>query len=59
MVPKWPAQACFPLYMKMLTSKAVYFQPHPNLLLTFNRQRHPVWDKITLVAGVLSKEILK
>lgn len=53
-VPHWPAQAWFPIYISMLESKPVYFQPNINLLLTLNRQPHPVWERITLVAGILS-----
>lgn len=53
-VPHWPAQIWFPIYMSMMVSRPIFFQPDTNLLLTLNRQPHPMWKKITLVAGILS-----
>lgn len=53
-VPCWPAQAWFPLFMSMLESSPIYFQPNSNLLLSLDRNPHPLWRRITLVAGTIS-----
>lgn len=55
-VPHWPAQAWFPVFLSMLDSEPIYFKPDINLLLTFNRQPHPVWRRITLVSSIISGE---
>lgn len=53
-VPLWPSQPWYPLYCSMLNSQPIYFEPSSNLLISPDRQPHPLWDKITMVAGVLS-----
>lgn len=53
-VPYWPAQVWFPVFTAMLDCEPIYFQPNANLLRSLNRQPHPIWRRITLVAGVLS-----
>lgn len=55
-VPYWPAQPWFPLFIKMLESEPIFFRPNKNLLRSSNREEHPLWRKITLVAGKLSGE---
>lgn len=53
-VPYWPAQPWFPVFMKMLIKEPIYFQPNKYLLLSSSKEPHPIWDRITLVAGALS-----
>lgn len=55
-VPHWPAQAWFPVFMSLLKSEPLYFKPNINLLITFGRQPHPVWQRISLVSGIISGE---
>ena len=57
-VPLWPAQPWFPLFSSLLISDLFYFEPNPNLLCSLNRQTHSLWEKITLVVGVLSGNTL-
>lgn len=53
-VPYWTSQPWFPVFNSLLVSKLIYFIPSTDLLLSFDRTPHPLWEKITLVAGVLS-----
>lgn len=54
-VPFWKSQPWFPFYESMLKSDPIYFTPNSNLLTCpYTRKSHPLWRKITLVAGVLS-----
>lgn len=53
-VPLWPAQAWFPVYMSMLESLPIYFKPNVGLLQSLDRKSHPLWSRITLVAGIIS-----
>lgn len=53
-VPRWPAQAWFPVYMSMLESSPIYFKPDVNLLQSLSKESHPLWSRITLVAGIIS-----
>lgn len=55
-VPNWPTQAWYPLYMDMLVSQPVIFEPNINLLRSSNREPHPLWRQLSLMAGVLSKK---
>lgn len=52
-VPLWPAQPWYPLFCSMLDNEPIKFHPSEDLL-SFNRRPHPIWRKITLVAGTLS-----
>jgi Reverse transcriptase (RNA-dependent DNA polymerase)/DNA N-6-adenine-methyltransferase (Dam) len=52
-VPLWPTQPWFPLFSSMLENNFIVFQPSKDLL-SFNRMPHPIWNKITLAAGILS-----
>lgn len=49
-VPKWPAQAWYPVYMSMLDSEPLYLNPNKYLLCSIDRRPHPLWKRITLVA---------
>ena len=53
-VPHWPAQPWFPLYQSMIESDPIYFNPNINLLRSSNREVHPMWRRITLIAARLS-----
>lgn len=53
-VPKWPAQAWYPVYMRMLNSEPLYLKPNKYLLCSIDRKPHPLWKRITLVVGMLS-----
>lgn len=52
--PLWQAQAWFPLFMKMLESDPIIFQPNINLINSSNREPHPLQKQLSLVVGVLS-----
>lgn len=56
-VPLWSAQPWFPLFMSMCEYKTIYFEPNINLLRSSNRQIHPLWKRITLVAAKLSGKL--
>lgn len=56
-VPYWPAQAWFPIFKDMLQCEPIYLKPNINLLRSFDRQPHPLWKRITLVAGLLSGKL--
>lgn len=53
-VPDWPSQPWYPLCMEMFESTPIKFKPHINLLLSSDRQSHPLWSQLTMVAGILS-----
>lgn len=53
-VPYWPSQPWFPLFNRLLDSELMTFQPDFNLLVSTNREPHPLHRKLTLVAGILS-----
>lgn len=56
-VPYWPAQPWYPVFKSMLTSDPLYFNPDKNLLFTSNREPHPLWENLTLVAGICSCQV--
>lgn len=53
-VPQWPAQPWFPLFLSLLESEGLIFKPQINTLLLPDREPHPLWKSLTLVAGKLS-----
>ncbi|XP_071646502.1 uncharacterized protein [Temnothorax longispinosus] len=53
-VPQWPAQPWFPLFLSMLESEVLTFKADSNTLLSPDREPHPLWKSLTLVAGKLS-----
>lgn len=55
-VPNWPSQPWFPLFRSMLVSEPIHFKPDVNLLISSNREPHPLWASLTLVAATLSGE---
>lgn len=52
-IPQWPAQPWFPLCMSLLVQPPIIFKPSISLLRSSNREHHPLWRRITLVAGKL------
>lgn len=53
-VPQWPAQPWFPLFLSLLKSDVLTFKSKSNTLLLPDRKPHPLWRSLTLVAGRLS-----
>ena len=53
-VPQWPAQPWFPLFLSLLESDGLIFKPQINILLFPDREPHPLWKSLILVAGKLS-----
>lgn len=53
-VPNWPGQPWFPLFQELLASEPVLWPPSKNLLLSANRNPHPLADQLFLVAGIVS-----
>lgn len=53
-VPLWPSQAWFPMFLKLLISKPLILGPETNLLSSFFRCSHPLASDLILVAGKLS-----
>lgn len=51
--PRWPSQPWYPLYMELLASKLVILKPSANILLSFNREPHPLHRQLTLMASIL------
>lgn len=43
-----------PIFMKMLDSEPIYFNPNRFLLLSSSKQLHPLWRNTTLVEGICS-----
>ena len=64
-VPWWPTQPWFPIFMELKISEIIYFKPKSNLLKSPFRDQHPLWKSLTLAAAILSgapsnaEEILK
>jgi hypothetical protein len=53
-VPLWPTQAWFPLFLELLKGDVIKFNPRENLLTSSCRMSHPLAKTLTLVAGRLS-----
>lgn len=53
-VPHWPNQPWYPLYMKLAVYAPINLGPNPQLLLSPSRTQHPLWKQLTLVACLLS-----
>lgn len=53
-VPFWPTQPWYPIWMNLLVSEVLYFQPNQNLLISPFREQHPLHADLTLMAGKLS-----
>lgn len=55
-VPYWPTQPWFPLFTKLLVNEPIIFNPRKDLLLSLDREPHPLWRNLSLVAGRLSSK---
>lgn len=54
-VPWWPSQVWFPLFLKYKVGRHLTFRPRSDLLVCpFSARKHPNSKKLTLVAAVLS-----
>ena len=54
-VPLWPSQPWYPVFMSMIKGSPIILKPSKNLL-SFNSVPHPLWKRLFLVAGILSSE---
>ncbi|XP_072400418.1 uncharacterized protein [Diabrotica undecimpunctata] len=55
-VPLWEAQCWYPVFLKLLKFRPILFKPKRDLMLSPFNCSHPIWSKITLVAGIVSGE---
>ena len=53
-VPLWPSQPWYPLFMDLLSSPPLILQPSIHLLCSPSRNPHPLWRNLSLAAGKLS-----
>lgn len=53
-VPYWPSQAWYPMFMSLVCSEILYFEPNIQLLLSPSRTCHPLWRSLTLACARLS-----
>lgn len=53
-VPWWPAQPWFPLFNRLTVHQPIQFKPDTKMLSSPFREVYPAWDKISLVAAILS-----
>ena len=53
-VPKWPGQPWYPLFMEMLVKAPYYMGPYKDLIISSYRKPHPMWSSLILVAGHIS-----
>ena len=56
-VPYWPAQPWFPLFKKLAQSNIINLEAAPNLLTSPFREKHPLANKLSLAAAVLSSKL--
>lgn len=59
LVPYWPTQVWYPLFLDLLIEKPLFLGPHVNLLTCPFRRTHPLSKSLILVAGKLSGELFK
>lgn len=53
-VPYWPSQPWYPLFLQLQSSEPIYFSPKIDLLQSPSRNQHPLWRSLTLVSCRLS-----
>lgn len=53
-VPYWPSQPWYPLFISLSVHEPLYLRPDAQLLLSPFRTPHPLWKRLTLVASKLS-----
>ena len=56
-VPYWPTQAWFPMFLNLRISKIIYFKPNKTLISSPFRDAYPTWQCLTLVAAALSGDL--
>lgn len=58
--PLWSSQPWYPLFVSLLKTKPIYFEPNIDLLHSPSRKHcYPLWKDITLVGGILSARHLE
>lgn len=59
-VPNWPSQPWFPLFMELLVGQPMVFKPAKHLLLSPCRsRRHPLEHSLGLIAGKVSGRLIE
>lgn len=53
-VPKWPGQPWYPVFMSLLVKKPLFFGPDIKMVLSPDRNPHPLWRSLILVVGHIS-----
>lgn len=53
-VPLWESQPWYPIFLKILRAKPIVLHPEPYLIFTPFRQKHPLHNQLSLVAGNVS-----
>lgn len=53
-VPYWPSQPWYPMFVSLSCSNIIYLEPSPELLLSPFRTPHPLWKRLTLASSILS-----
>lgn len=56
-VPYWPTQPWYPLFIRICQSEVIYFPPNSNLLKSPYRSSHSLHRSLTLVAARLSGKL--
>ena len=59
LVPYWPAQVWYPLFLELLIEEPFFLGPRANLITSPFREVHPLASNLILVAGRLSGKHLK
>lgn len=54
----WSSQAPYPLYRSMLVKEPLVIRPNSNLLISPNRDPHPLWRKLSLVLTILFANVM-
>lgn len=57
-VPQWPSQPWYPLFISLSVGEVMIFPPSKYLLSSTFRSIHPLHQHLTLVASVLSGKVL-
>lgn len=58
-VPYWPSQPWYPLFLSLSQSQLIYFDPSSSLLLSPFRTPHPLWKRLILVSSLLSSKCIQ
>lgn len=53
-VPNWPSQPWYPIFLELLTQDPIILGPDKNLLYSPSRELHPLSNTLSLAAGRLS-----